>query len=554
MKPRGKIALLLVSLLVLAGVLTFASWLPLRNARDEWRAGRDAQAIADAERWSHLYLWPGQYQQLLAAAYLTAGNAAAARPHLDDLAQRKLWLSVVAKDEVARRLYARGDYAGFLAYDAASHELREKPEVALYRAAALTATNRIADAEATLQKVDRSDVDAAKVSALEQAIAQRKQGSYPLILDRDGHAIAAYQVGNQELVAVDRFFDALVAKSAGPLTLGAQLPRIGLNDTVETTLDPAIQKAAIHALGGFRGSLVAIDPRTNELLAIASNAERGPLANLALEGQYEPGSVVKVLTGLNAVSSGLDYKSMFPYACNGELTIDGRRFGDWLPAGHGPLPSLNDALAQSCNIVFADIGIRLGVQRLHAFMNEAGFDGQTDLGLMTVPLGKTVGPIANNFDTAFYAIGLEHESINALHLAMIGSMMANRGELVQPRLIRGRRTLLGETAPNAAPQSRKRLASAEAAEVIVQAMIAVANDPKGTGRRAPVQGMSLAMKTGTAGHRTPEGGNLLALIVAFAPVEKPTIAFGMIAEDAGPAEYAGAKIAHDFLESVKERR
>jgi penicillin-binding protein A len=86
----------------------------------------------------------------------------------------------------------------------------------------------------------------------------------------------------------------------------------------------------------------------------------------------------------------------------------------------------------------------------------------------------------------------------------------------------------------------------------VRAMIAVSSDPKGTGRRTQIPGLTIAMKTGTAGERTP-GSNLQAVIVAFAPAEKPTIAFGVIAEDAGPAEYAGAKIARDFLEAVKGR-
>ncbi|HEV7923141.1 MAG TPA: penicillin-binding transpeptidase domain-containing protein [Thermoanaerobaculia bacterium] len=552
MKPRRMIAPLLVALVVLGGLLMLLAWFPLRRAREEWRGGRTAQAIADAERWSRLRLWPGQYQQLLAAAYLTSGNMAAARPHLDGLAKRKLWLSAVPKEEVARKLYARGDYAGFLAYDAASHELREAADVALYRAAAQTATNRIDEAEATLRSVDRGAVDGAKVGALEQAIAQRKQGSYPLVVDRDGRTIAAYQLGNQELVAIDRTFEALIDKRAGQLTFGAQLGRLRLNDTIETTLDPAVQKAAMQALGGFRGSIVAIDPRTNEILAIASNAQNGPLLNLALERQYEPGSVIKVLTGLNAVSSGMDLQPLFPYQCKGELMIDGRHFGDWLPAGHGTLPTLDDALAQSCNVLFADLGVRLGMQRLRAFMTSAGFDGQADLGVFQVPLGRTVGPIFNNFETAFYAIGLEHESINALHLAMIGSLMANRGELVQPRLLRGRRSLLGESSAVATPQTRTRLARPEAGETMVRAMVAVSSDPKGTGRRAQIPGLTIAMKTGTAGERTP-GSNLESLIVAFAPAEKPAIAFGMIAEDAGPAEYAGAKIAHDFLEAVKGR-
>src|SRR5207253_7433806 len=138
-------------------------------------------------------------------------------------------------------------------------------------------------------------------------------------------------------------FAALVDAGAGELTIGANAARLGTNATLDTTLDPAVQRAAKAALGNYRGSLVAIDPRTNELLAIASTRGKGKLADLALESQYEPGSVIKVLTALNAYQSRFDVQSMFPYTCKGDLLIDGRHFGDWLGSGHGVLPSLDDA-------------------------------------------------------------------------------------------------------------------------------------------------------------------------------------------------------------------
>jgi peptidoglycan glycosyltransferase len=311
-----------------------------------------------------------------------------------------------------------------------------------------------------------------------------------------------------------------------------------------------VQKAALKALGGFRGSLVAIDPRTNEILAIASSRGTGPLANLALEHQYEPGSVVKILTGLNAESGGVDLASLFPYTCKGFLEIDGRHFGDWLAAGHGVLNSIDDALAVSCNVFFADAGIRLGSDSLKRFMTAAGFDSTANLGILQIPLGKTIGPVFNRFETAFFAIGLEHESMNALHIAMLASMIANRGVMTTPRLLIQRRSILGDVVATSPQPASVRLAPPAAAEAIVHAMQAVVSDPKGTGRRALVPGISLAMKTGTAGERK---SGLEAVILAFAPVESPKIAFGVIAEDAGPAEFAGAKIAHDFLEAMQDR-
>ena len=547
-KPRRRVrkGLIVFVAVMLAFVLALGalSWIPLKRARAEWRAGRIAAAIDEANRWSRLRFWPNQYREVLAASYLSVGNRDAAKQPLESLRGKKLWISVIPKREVANRLFARGAYEDFLAYDDAVRS----EEAPLYRAASLLATGKLADAENAMRDVD--DADPKKRASLERAIAQRKEGTYPYVLDRDGKTIAMYQVENRDVVAVNVDFAPLIEKDAGALTIEAHAERIGANDLVETTLDSAVQKAAMSALAGFRGALVAIDPRSNEVLAIASNKGNGPMRNLALEQQYEPGSVVKVLTGLDAVASGLPMDTMFPYTCNGELMIDGRHFGDWLPTGHGELTDLDESLAESCNVVFADIGIRLGVDRLRPFMTSAGFGGQTDIGLFKVPLGRTVGDIFNKFETAYYAIGLEHATTNALHMAIVASTMANRGVLTQPRVIRARRSMLGELVGTQPRLGSARIASQEASERIVKAMVAVVTDDRGTGRRAKIDGVSLAMKTGTAGKR--EDG-YHAVIIGFAPVEQPKIAFAMIAEDSGPAEYAGAKIIHDFLEGVKGR-
>jgi len=549
-RPRGRLKRLvlplLIALVILVALLFAVTWLPLRQGRDAWLRGDDAEAVAIGEKWSRFRLWPSQYHQLLAAAYLTSGNAAAARLHLGGIGSIRF--PVIPKDEIARRLFAREHYEDFLAYDAASRDAHENADVPLYRAAALVATNRMAEARKAFASIDKAHVNASHYGALQRALAARASGNAPYVFDRDGGTIAAIRVN--DVVATNDDFAPLINREAGALTIGALLPRLGANDTIETTLDPFVQKAALKALSGFRGSLVAIDPRTNEILAIASSRGNGAIANLALEHQYEPGSIVKVLTGLNAENGGADLTSLFPYTCKGFLDIDGRHFGDWLAAGHGTLNSIDDALAVSCNVFFADVGLRLGADRLTRFMTAAGFNGQANLGVFQVPLGKIVDPVFNHFETASLAIGLEHESMNALHVAMIASMMANRGELTTPKLLLRRRSILGDVVYTAPKQGTTRLASPAAAETIVHAMEAVATEAKGTGRRAPVAGISLAMKTGTAGERK---SGLEALILAFAPVESPKIAFGVIAEDAGPAEFAGAKIAHDFLEAMAPR-
>lgn len=546
-RGRGLIPLFAVVLGILFGLLAAVSWFPLRAARAEWRAGRLAESVAQSERWSRLHIWPNQYHQMLAVAYLSAGNRAAAGEHLDALRGKRLWISLVPRAEVATRLFSRGAHDDFLNYDATVRG-PASDEAPLHRAAALAALHRLEEARKVLRTIDRKAAGEARVAALERAIAQRLKGSFPYVLDRHGGTIAAFEIASRDLVAVNRDFSSLVEGAAGALTIESQIQRLGLSDLVETTLDPAVQKAAIQALGGARGALVAIDPSTQEILALASSRGTGSLANLALEKQYEPGSVVKVLTGLGAFEHGVELD--FPYSCRGSLVIDGRNFGDWLEGGHGSLPDFDEALARSCNVVFADLGVRLGADRLRAVMTRAGFDSNVNLGVAIFPLGRTVGRIFNKFETGFYAIGVEHQTATVLHLAMLAAMIANRGELTTPRLVRGRRSIFGEPAGMLPPTRTERVVSAKSAERMTASMVAVVERAAGTGRRASIDGVSLAMKTGTAG---ADKDGYHAVILAFAPAEQPKIAFAIIAEDSGPAEFAGARIAREFLEAIAGR-
>lgn len=362
------------------------------------------------------------------------------------------------------------------------------------------------------------------------AALERRDGTYPFVFDRRGRPMLSYEIATKAIAPVSIEFAPLASW------------KVHAKHRIETTLDADVQRIAHNALGDLRASLVAIDPRTNEILAIASTSPD------PLERQYEPGSVIKVLTLLAALGSGVDVTSMFPYDCKGALPIDGRSFGDWFPDGHGRLPEVEEALARSCNVAFAAIGLRTGRDRLREFHHRAGFDTQADLGLFQVPLGRTVGEIFNNFETGFYSIGLEHETVTTLHLAMLASMVANRGAVTTPRIYRARRTILGDAIAPPPPQKTDALVPREVAERVVAAMEAVVMRPTGTGRRARVDGVTLALKTGTAGSEE-EGYD--ALIFGFAPVDRPTIAFALIGENAGTAEVAGAKVAHDFIAGLR---
>ncbi|HYM61705.1 MAG TPA: penicillin-binding transpeptidase domain-containing protein [Thermoanaerobaculia bacterium] len=550
--PLRWLAVLLVTLIGGIAVLVYiVTGFALHDAARAWRNGHPAEAAIIAENGARWFIRSSDYDQLLAIAYSTAKKPELAAPHLENLARGgRIWFPVIPKSEVAQRLIAFGRYAEFLAYDQAVQERNEGPAVPLYRSAALASIGRISDAEAAFRDVDPGKVGARQYGRLREALVQRKRGAFPYVLDREGHTIAEYRFANSNVVAMDAAFAQMIDKGDGTLTIESQLASLTANDNIETTMDRVVQGAALAALGGFRGSIVAIDPRTNEILAIASAPGRGPNANLAIEQQYDPGSIVKVLTALNGLESGVDVRSIFPYHCQGSLNIDGQRLADELPLGHGALPDLDEALAVSCNGAFADLGLRIGATRLQSFMTAAGFNRQINIGLASVPLGKSAGTMPNRYETAAYAAGMQHQTVTALHVAMLAAMTANRGVLTAPRLLRARRSILGDVVAGPPPQSSSRVASAEHAEAIVRAMERVVSSPNGTGRRAAIDGFKVAMQTGTVSG--PAG--ISSVIMAFAPADRPRIAFGLIAEDAGPAEYAGAKIARDFLVAVEGRR
>ncbi|HEX7152106.1 MAG TPA: penicillin-binding transpeptidase domain-containing protein [Thermoanaerobaculia bacterium] len=544
---RRIFAPLIIALAVLVAAFAAVTWLPLRFARDAWRAERTADAIDMAKRWSTLRVWPGQYHQVLAAAHLSQGQRADAAPHLESLRKGNLWISILSTAEVGERLLKRGAYADFLAYDDALQESETTPDTVLYRAAAQLATKRIEAAQRTFASVNRAQLDGGRWTALSNALEQRRAGRYPFAVDRNGKTIAECDLASDDIVAVDENFEAFVEEGAGTFTLEAAAKKFGKSETVVMTLDADVQRAAIDALKGFRGSLVAIDPRTNEVLAIASTAGTGKLANLALEKQYEPGSVMKVVTALDALVTGVAIDPLFPYDCKGVLEIDGRHFRDWMEDGHGKMETLDVAMARSCNIVFADIGLRTGLSRLRYFNDRTGLGSHANLGMFSVPLGRATRPVRNNFETALFSIGLEHETVTTLHLAMISTMLANRGVMTTPRIYRARRSVLGDAIDRPRRLQGTRLAQPQHVERILQSMRAVVADANGTGRRAQVEGVTLAMKTGTAGKEPYD-----AVAIGLAPVEAPTIAFALVAEGAGPAEFAAAKIAHDFIAALRK--
>ncbi|HEU5163542.1 MAG TPA: penicillin-binding transpeptidase domain-containing protein, partial [Thermoanaerobaculia bacterium] len=396
---RGVPRLSLVFLAIVASLLFLLWWvlgIPLERGRDRLREGDPAAAIEAIAPWSRLRLRSADYEQLLAASYLLAGNDANAAEWLGRAAKRDPdFFPALTREEAGQLFLARGEYEELLQWYAAARVRWESDDAKLYRAAAELGAGRASEAKATFASIDRDSVDAGQYDALATAFARRSEGAFPLVVDRDGKTIASWHVANADLVALNDDFTPLVDRSGGRLTIEAQIERIGTAGVIETTLDPAIQHAAVAAIAPWRASLVAIDPRTHEILAIASSAGGGARTNLALEGSYEPGSIIKPLTALAALENRSSAIKAFPFQCEGFTVIDGRQFFDW--ARHGRLGSNEEAMAVSCNVAYARMGLALGKERLDATFAAARFGSKANLGLFDVPLGRAVGPVDHNF-------------------------------------------------------------------------------------------------------------------------------------------------------------
>jgi penicillin-binding protein A len=177
-----------------------------------------------------------------------------------------------------------------------------------------------------------------------------------------------------------------------------------------------------------------------------------------------------------------------------------------------------------------------------------GFDAKLQSDYLPLPLGRIIDGDRNDRYVANLSIGLDNLKITPLHSAMIAAAIANEGVCLAPRLLLNYRNVVGLPYSPAQPKVFRTFMSKQTAQALSRAMEQVVLHPEGTGRRAAVPGLPIAMKTGTAG----EGATGYdAILIGFVPVKKPKVAFAVVAEHSGKAEFEGARITKLFLESIQ---
>jgi penicillin-binding protein 2 len=357
------------------------------------------------------------------------------------------------------------------------------------------------------------------------------------------------------------------------------------------TLDFELQKAAEEAMAGKVGALVAMNPQNGDILALTSKPDfdpnlfaRGitpenwkrisqdpdrPLQNRAIQGQYPPGSVFKIVTAIAA----LEEKVIAPdttFQCSGALSFGNREYHCWKKEGHGRI-NLWQAIVESCDVYFYQVGLQVGVDRIAKYASEMGLGSITGypLGQEKPGLIPTSSWKARRFkvpwqagETLSTAIGQGFNLATPLQIACTLSAIANGGKYYQPRVVESVRTPHGETLQEFPSQATRILnISPETLDFIRGALRGVVNSPKGTGGKGRIEGYDVAGKTGTAQvirreARNPSSPDEMedhAWFACFAPANQPEIVVVVLIEHGGHGGSAAAPIARKVMETFFQK-
>lgn len=342
------------------------------------------------------------------------------------------------------------------------------------------------------------------------------------------------------------------------------LQRLNLKEkrgaNVRLTIDADVQAVAEQELAGQRGAVVAIDPSTGAVIAMASSptfdlqqaitdftaipTDGGPLLNRATSGRYAPGSTFKVVTATSALENGL-YDSDSEFTDDGSYETPGgeiRNFGGQTFGRH----TLTTALTNSINTTFASIGDDLGSSRLGETMTAFGFGERAPIDLPDddVVASGRYGPggvLPNDeegVDTARLAIGQERLAVTPLQMAMVAATIANGGTLMAPRVLDRIVDRGGDVVRTGDPEELEQVMSADVAAELTAMMENVVREGTGTAAALSETGVTVAGKTGTAESDDPNRNQ--AWFIGFAPSDDPQVAVAVVIEDTSSTGGAAA--------------
>jgi penicillin-binding protein 2 len=358
---------------------------------------------------------------------------------------------------------------------------------------------------------------------------------------------------------------------------------------IQLSIDMDLQQVAELSLGQRPGAVVALDPRTGEVLAMVSRPTPDPndfavrisakewkqlnddplkpLLNRAIQAQLAPGSVFKIVTA-TAMLEDHEIPESFTTYCPGYATFFGRQYHCYVyyaksgVHAHGPT-SLHDAILKSCDIFFYTLGMKMGIDRLSYYGDKLGLGHKTGIDLPSEETGLMPSQewVERVFHRKWYAgeaisvaIGQGAVTTTPVQLARLIGGIASGGVFKQPHMLKDVKDV---------PEVRFPL-SEHTIERITDAMYGVVNEPGGTGGRLKLTGIELSGKSGTA---QVIGYDKMALVrkgtrfadnawfVGYAPKRNPEICVAVLVQESGQhgGEAAGP-VVRDIVKAYYDKK
>lgn len=443
---------------------------------------------------------------------------------------------------ITRAAFERGNFDAALHLAALSERLGG-PDVEVVKTAALIETGRGEDARRNASQAGLVVPAVAGGDGDRLAVRVRRHLQRPepgvLLLDRRGRELGHLVDG--EIVPADGVHPTLLPPAV--LDAAAEHPGAG---SLYLTLDLELAEAARRAFGRFRGSIVLVDPATGDVLAAVSDRRtfaredgRAPF-----EQMREPASISKLITTAAYLREGGDPEARLRHErCRGHEVYAGERL--YCPVIAGPLRGLDRAMAVSCNVAFADLGVEAGRDAVVDELRRWGFDGS----LGPFPAGRILRARGDARQLADLSIGLQDSEITPLHAALLAATVARSGERPAPRLVAAVDGRLGlHPRPLPAAPAERVIEEAWARE-LGDAMETVAS--RGTAMRVRTRGFPVAMKTGTASD--PRWG-FHVNYVGYGPLPEARVAFAVRITDRPTSRhvrYAAVEVTARLLRGLR---
>jgi len=369
------------------------------------------------------------------------------------------------------------------------------------------------------------------------------------------------------------------------------------NDLI-LNLDTGLQRAAEAAMEaeGKAGAVVVMEVNSGRLLTLAStpqihledfiggisqtnwkkiaNHPQKPLMHKAIQGAYPPGSVFKMISALAGLSKSVINEHTVIY-CPGHFRFGRRTYRCWKKSGHGPV-NLKQAIAQSCDVYFYQVGLWAGVDTIAGIARKFGLGSKTGIKLEhensgLVPSKKWKRKIYkekwHEGETLSVAIGQGFNLVTPLQINVMTAALANGGQLYKPLLVNTVTDPDGKIVSKMEPEPFGKIdLPAYHLKLIQNGMTEVVNGEKGTARRVRMQDITVAGKTGTAQvvklskHKhlkeedIPYKERDHAWFTCFAPVEKPEIAITVLVEHGMHGSSGAGPIAKAVLEEYFSKK